>query len=157
MLWFISFFSVTGLDSKVVCIQKGLELCFGKHYETIHPLSWKWSRTLWFKVRMNPESDRILGYKVWMNHQSCRILLFKVCMNSEIQNFVTEGLHELWNSEFCEWGFVLTLKLRILWLKVYFIYLLLFFFLRSPAISLGFTTFGWDFCVCDRFLIQPLR
>ena len=32
-----------------------------------------------------------------------------------------------------------------------------FFFLRSPAISLGFTTFGWDFCVCDRFLIQPLR
>ena len=24
-------------------------------------------------------------------------------------------------------------------------------FLRSPAISLGFTTFGWDFCVCDRF------
>ena len=31
------------------------------------------------------------------------------------------------------------------------------FFLRSPAISLGFTTFGWDFCVCDRFLIQPLR
>ena len=33
----------------------------------------------------------------------------------------------------------------------------LFFFPRSPAISLGFTTFGWDFCVCDRFLIQPLR
>ena len=32
-----------------------------------------------------------------------------------------------------------------------------FFFWRSPAISLGFTTFGWDFCVCDRFLIQPLR
>ena len=31
------------------------------------------------------------------------------------------------------------------------------FFLRSPAISLGVTTFGWDFCVCDRFLIQPLR
>ena len=28
---------------------------------------------------------------------------------------------------------------------------------RSPAISLGFTTFGWDFCICDRFLIQPLR
>ena len=27
----------------------------------------------------------------------------------------------------------------------------------SPAISLGFTTFGWGFCVCDRFLIQPLR
>ena len=22
---------------------------------------------------------------------------------------------------------------------------------RSPAISLGFTIFGWDFCVCDRF------
>ena len=32
-----------------------------------------------------------------------------------------------------------------------------FFFPRSPAISLGFTTFGWDFCVCDRLLIQPLR
>ena len=29
--------------------------------------------------------------------------------------------------------------------------------LRSPAISLGFTIFGWDFCVCNRFLIQPLR
>ena len=25
-----------------------------------------------------------------------------------------------------------------------------FFFFRSPAISQGFTTFGWDFCVCDR-------
>ena len=25
------------------------------------------------------------------------------------------------------------------------------FFFRSPAISLGFTTFGWDFCICDRF------
>ena len=24
-----------------------------------------------------------------------------------------------------------------------------------PAISLGSTIFGWDFCVCDRFLIQP--
>ena len=35
--------------------------------------------------------------------------------------------------------------------------LFFFFFFRSPAISLGFTTFGWDFCVCDRFLIQPLR
>ena len=32
-----------------------------------------------------------------------------------------------------------------------------FFFWRSPAISLGFTTFGRDFCVCDRSLIQPLR
>ena len=29
--------------------------------------------------------------------------------------------------------------------------------LCSPAISLGFTISGWDFCVCDRFLIQPLR
>ena len=29
--------------------------------------------------------------------------------------------------------------------------------LRSPAISLGFTTLGWDFCVCVSFLIQPLR
>ena len=32
-----------------------------------------------------------------------------------------------------------------------------FFFLRSPGISLGFTTSGWDFCISDRFLIQPLR
>ena len=39
----------------------------------------------------------------------------------------------------------------------FFFLFLFFFFLRSPAISLGFTTFGWDFCVCDRFLIQPLR
>ena len=36
-------------------------------------------------------------------------------------------------------------------------FLFFFFLVRSPAISLGFTTFGWDFCVCDRFLIQPLR
>ena len=32
-----------------------------------------------------------------------------------------------------------------------------FFFFRSPAISLGFTTFGWDVCVCDRFLIQTIK
>ena len=38
-----------------------------------------------------------------------------------------------------------------------FFFFFFFFFLRSPTISLGFTTFGWDFCVCDRFLIQPLR
>ena len=38
-----------------------------------------------------------------------------------------------------------------------FFFFLFVFFLRSPAISLGFTTFGWEFCVCDRFLIQPLR
>ena len=36
-------------------------------------------------------------------------------------------------------------------------YLFIFFFLRCPAISLGFTTLGEIFCVCDRFLIQPLR
>ena len=41
--------------------------------------------------------------------------------------------------------------------KCAFFFFFFFFFLRSPAISLGFTTFGWDFCVCDRFLIQPLR
>ena len=35
--------------------------------------------------------------------------------------------------------------------KVRFFFFFFFFFLRSPAISLGFTTFGWDFCVCDRF------
>ena len=29
--------------------------------------------------------------------------------------------------------------------------------LRSPAISLGFTILGKKFCVCDSFLIQPLR
>ena len=32
-----------------------------------------------------------------------------------------------------------------------------FFFLRSPAISLGFTTFGWDFCVCDRFFNPTIK
>ena len=37
------------------------------------------------------------------------------------------------------------------------IFIFFFFVLRCPAISLGFTTFGWDFCVCDHFLIQPLR
>ena len=36
-----------------------------------------------------------------------------------------------------------------LWFFCCFCFVL--FFLRSPAISLGFTTFGWDFCVCDRF------
>ena len=30
-------------------------------------------------------------------------------------------------------------------------FFVVFCFLRSPAISLGFTTFGWDFCVCARF------
>ena len=34
---------------------------------------------------------------------------------------------------------------------------LLLLLLRTPAISLGFTIFGWDLCICDRFLIQPLR
>ena len=29
---------------------------------------------------------------------------------------------------------------------------LLLLLLHSPATSLGFTIFGWDFCVCDRFL-----
>ena len=32
-----------------------------------------------------------------------------------------------------------------------------FFFLHSPAISLGFTTFGWDFCVCDRFFNPTIK
>ena len=32
-----------------------------------------------------------------------------------------------------------------------------FFFLRSPAISLGFTTFGWDFCICDRFFNPTIK
>ena len=45
----------------------------------------------------------------------------------------------------------------ILFIYFYLFIYFFFFFLRSPAISLGFTTFGWDFCVCDRFLIQPLR
>ena len=31
------------------------------------------------------------------------------------------------------------------------------FFLRSPAVSLGFTTFGWDFCVCDRFFNPTIK
>ena len=47
-----------------------------------------------------------------------------------------------------------SLLLLMLFLFFFFFF---FFFVRSPAISLGFTTFGWDFCVCDRFLIQPLR
>ena len=29
--------------------------------------------------------------------------------------------------------------------------------MRSPAISLGFTTFGWDFCVCDRFFNPTIK
>ena len=41
--------------------------------------------------------------------------------------------------------------LAVVW---WFVCLLL---LHSPAISPGFTILGWDFCVCDRFLIQPLR
>ena len=31
------------------------------------------------------------------------------------------------------------------------------FFVRSPAISLGFTTSGWDFCVCDRFFHPAIK
>ena len=38
----------------------------------------------------------------------------------------------------------------------FFLFFLLFF-LRSPAISLGFTTFGWDFCVCDRFFNPTIK
>ena len=40
-------------------------------------------------------------------------------------------------------------------LTSFFFSFFFFFFLRSPAISLGFTTFGWDFCVCDRFFFNP--
>ena len=36
-------------------------------------------------------------------------------------------------------------------------FLVFCFFLRSPAISLGFTTFGWDFCVCDRFFNPTIK
>ena len=36
-------------------------------------------------------------------------------------------------------------------------FFLSFFLLRSPAISLGFTTFGWDFCVCDRFFNPTIK
>ena len=32
-----------------------------------------------------------------------------------------------------------------------------FFFFAFPAISLGFTTFGWDFCVCDRFFNPTIK
>ena len=53
----------------------------------------------------------------------------------------------------CQWKCI-TLKRKRFFIIFFFIF---FFFFRSPAISLGFTTFGWDFCVCDRFLIQPLR
>ena len=53
--------------------------------------------------------------------------------------------------------FYSTFLLLLFFLSFLFLFLFFFFFLRSPAISLGFTTFGWDFCVCDRFLIQPLR
>ena len=38
-----------------------------------------------------------------------------------------------------------------------FFFFFFFFFLRSPAISLGFTTFGWDFCVCDRFFNPTIK
>ena len=51
--------------------------------------------------------------------------------------------------------FVLGLFIALLCLG--FVWFCFGVFLRSPAISLGFTTFGWDFCVCDRFWIQSLR
>ena len=41
-------------------------------------------------------------------------------------------------------------------LVVHFFFFFFFFFLRSPAISLGFT-FGWDFCVCDRFFNPTIK
>ena len=34
---------------------------------------------------------------------------------------------------------------------------LLLLLLRSPAISLGFTIFGWDFCVCGRFFNPTIK
>ena len=56
------------------------------------------------------------------------------------------------------WQWLLCLKLFMVFTYASTIlFFFFFFFLRSPAISLGFTTYGWDFCVCDRFLIQPLR
>ena len=39
------------------------------------------------------------------------------------------------------------------WKVAVLVFFFVVFFLRSPAISVGFTTFGWDFCVCDCFLI----
>ena len=48
--------------------------------------------------------------------------------------------------------FLLFLQADLLFLFLFFFFFFFFFFvLRSPAISLGFTTFGGDFCVCDRF------
>ena len=47
------------------------------------------------------------------------------------------------------------LFVRYLGHKLQTLFLLLL--LRSPAISLGFTIFGWDFCVCDRFLNPTIK
>ena len=41
--------------------------------------------------------------------------------------------------------------------KVWILLLLLLLLLRSPAISLGFTIFGWDFCVCDCFFNPTMK
>ena len=52
-----------------------------------------------------------------------------------------------------EWTAVKTIKLHHSAEKFFF----LVFFFRSPAISLGVTTFGWDFCVCDRFFNPTIK
>ena len=36
-------------------------------------------------------------------------------------------------------------------------FFLFLFFVRSPTVSLGFTTFVWDFCVCDRFFNPTIK
>ena len=39
----------------------------------------------------------------------------------------------------------------------FFLFFIFLFFLRSPAIFLRFTTFGWDFWVCDRFFYPTIK
>ena len=69
---------------------------------------------------------------------------------------ITDPVSALWSDRdlLCCWSCICSVMLGFFLFCFVWVF---FFFWRSPAISLGFTTFGWDFCVCDCFLIQPLR
>ena len=53
--------------------------------------------------------------------------------------------------------FWMTAHIDIVHQSVYPCSFFFLFFLRSPAISLGFTIFGWDFCVCDPFFNPTIK
>ena len=119
-----------------------------------------WPRTL---CDQNPRLTRKICfgvlYSVWAADALCVWLLVwnLLQIKTSGQHFVfrLHMLVSIQNAYFFSCQTII--KNRLLEMIKEWKFFFLFFFWRSPAISLGFTTFGWDFCVCDLFLIQPLR